>query len=89
VLDLHGKPIAGAELDVWQAAADGFGNSGWAYDRGLMLSMLDDEESLAEALRLGEPPVIAVVRDGRTLLDCRTLSDPDVDQVAAAVRAAR
>lgn len=23
VLDLHGKPIAGAELDVWQAAADG------------------------------------------------------------------
>ena len=23
VLDLHGKPIVGAELDVWQAAADG------------------------------------------------------------------
>ena len=23
VLDLHGKPISGAELDVWQAAADG------------------------------------------------------------------
>jgi len=23
VMDLHGKPIAGAELDVWQAAADG------------------------------------------------------------------
>lgn len=23
VLDVHGKPIAGAELDVWQAAADG------------------------------------------------------------------
>jgi protocatechuate 3,4-dioxygenase beta subunit len=23
VLDLHGKPIAGAELDVWQTAADG------------------------------------------------------------------
>ena len=32
------------------------------------------EEELAEPLRLGEPPVIAVVRDGRTLLDCRTLS---------------
>src|SRR4249919_2162352 len=31
------------------------------------------EEELAELLRLGEPPVIAVVRDGRTLLDCRTL----------------
>ena len=47
------------------------------------------EESLAEPLRLGEPPVIAVVRDGRTLLDCRTLSDAEVEQVAAAVRSAR
>jgi L-seryl-tRNA(Ser) seleniumtransferase len=47
------------------------------------------EESLAELLRLGEPPVIAVVRDGSTLLDCRTLSDAEVEQVAAAVRAAR
>ena len=47
------------------------------------------EESLAEPLRLGEPPVIAIVRDGRTLLDCRTLTDAEVDQVAAAVLAAR
>ena len=47
------------------------------------------EESLAEPLRLGEPPVIAVVRDGRTLLDCRTLTDPEVDEVAAAVLLAR
>ena len=47
------------------------------------------EEELADALRLGEPPVIAVVRDGRTLLDCRTLSDGDVDEVAAAVVRAR
>jgi L-seryl-tRNA(Ser) seleniumtransferase len=47
------------------------------------------EEALAEALRLGEPPVIAVVRDGRTLLDCRTLTDAEIDEVAATVRAAR
>jgi len=47
------------------------------------------EESLAEPLRLGEPPVIAVVRDGRTLLDCRTLTDAEIDEVAAAVLAAR
>ena len=47
------------------------------------------EESLADALRVGDPPVIALVRDGRTLLDCRTLTDADVDEVAAAVRAAR
>ena len=47
------------------------------------------EEALAEQLRVGEPPVVAVVRDGRTLLDCRTLTGAEVDEVAAAVRAAR
>ena len=47
------------------------------------------EEQLAEPLRLGTPPVIGVVRDGRTLLDCRTLTDADVDEVAQAVVAAR
>jgi L-seryl-tRNA(Ser) seleniumtransferase len=47
------------------------------------------EEGLAERLRLGEPPVVALVRDGRTLLDCRTLADAEVDEVAAAVQAAR
>ena len=44
------------------------------------------EEGLAEPLRLGEPPVVALVRDGRTLLDCRTLTDAEIDEVAAAVR---
>jgi hypothetical protein len=47
------------------------------------------EESLAAPLRVGEPAVVAVVRDGRTLLDCRTLSDAEVDEVAAAVMRAR
>jgi L-seryl-tRNA(Ser) seleniumtransferase len=47
------------------------------------------EEALAEPLRHGDPPVVAVVRDGRTLLDCRTLSDAELDEVAAAVAAAR
>jgi L-seryl-tRNA(Ser) seleniumtransferase len=47
------------------------------------------EESLAEALRAGEPPVIGIVRDGRLLLDCRTLRDDEVDEVAEAVRACR
>jgi len=47
------------------------------------------EESLAEPLRLGDSPVISLVRDGRTLLDCRTLTDAEIDEVAGAVRAAR
>jgi L-seryl-tRNA(Ser) seleniumtransferase len=47
------------------------------------------EEGLAAALRTADPPVIGVVRDGRTLLDCRTLADAEVDEVAAAVIAVR
>ena len=47
------------------------------------------DESLAAPLRAGDPPVIGIVRDGRLLLDCRTLSEADVDEAAAAVAAAR
>jgi L-seryl-tRNA(Ser) seleniumtransferase len=47
------------------------------------------EEELASPLRLGEPPVIGIVRDGRLLLDCRTLTDAEVTEVAAAVVSAR
>jgi L-seryl-tRNA(Ser) seleniumtransferase len=47
------------------------------------------EEELFEPLRLGEPPVVGIVRDGRLLLDVRALSDSEVDEVAAAVVAAR
>jgi L-seryl-tRNA(Ser) seleniumtransferase len=47
------------------------------------------EEGLARPLRLGDPPVVGIVRDGRLLLDCRTLTDDDVEEVARAVTAAR
>jgi L-seryl-tRNA(Ser) seleniumtransferase len=47
------------------------------------------EEELAAKLRAGDPPVVSVVRDGQTLLDCRTVNDDEVDELAAAVRTAR
>jgi L-seryl-tRNA(Ser) seleniumtransferase len=47
------------------------------------------DEELAVPLRLADPPVVGIVRDGRLLLDCRTLGDEEVDQVAAAVHACR
>ena len=47
------------------------------------------EEELAAPLRAGEPPVVGVVRDGRLLLDCRTLSGAEAEEVAAAVSTAR
>jgi L-seryl-tRNA(Ser) seleniumtransferase len=43
------------------------------------------DESLAAPLRRGEPPVIGIIRDGKLLLDCRTLADDEVDEVAAVV----
>src|SRR5712692_10513111 len=47
------------------------------------------EEGLAAPLRAGEPPIVGIVRDGRLLLDCRTLRDDELDEVSAAVAAAR
>jgi L-seryl-tRNA(Ser) seleniumtransferase len=47
------------------------------------------EPELAAPLRRSEPPVVALVRADRTLLDCRTIADDDVELVAAAVAAAR
>lgn len=36
----------------WRGAADAFGEVGWTYDRALMLSLLDDEQALREALEI-------------------------------------
>ena len=47
------------------------------------------EEDLAAPLRVGDPPVVGIVRDGKLLLDCRTLTDEEVDEVAGTVRACR
>jgi L-seryl-tRNA(Ser) seleniumtransferase len=47
------------------------------------------EEELATPLRVGEPPVVGIVRDGRLLLDCRTLTDAEADEAAAAIAVAR
>jgi len=46
-------------------------------------------EELAANLRACDPPVIALVRDGRTLLDCRTLADDEIEEVAEAIRRCR
>jgi len=47
------------------------------------------EENLAEPLRRGDPPVIGIVRDGVLLLDCRTLTDDEVELAARTVNECR
>ncbi len=50
-VELPGSPPLDAILrHDWRGAAEAFGEVGWAYDRALMLSLLDDEEPLAEAI---------------------------------------
>jgi L-seryl-tRNA(Ser) seleniumtransferase len=47
------------------------------------------EDALAASLRAGDPPVVGIVRDGRLLLDCLTLTDAEAEEAAAAVGRAR
>jgi L-seryl-tRNA(Ser) seleniumtransferase len=68
-----GGSLPGQELRSWAVALA---------PRGLSV------DELAARLRTGEPPVIGRVHHGRLLLDARTVSDDEVRQVAAALRAA-
>ena len=49
----------------WLGAADAYGEAGWEYDRALMLSLLEDEDALVQAIdiarRLGAEPLTARV----------------------------
>ena len=45
-------------------------------------------DELAARLRAGDPPVVGRIDEGRFLLDPRTLTDQEAEQVAAAVGAA-
>jgi DNA-binding NarL/FixJ family response regulator len=56
----------------WQRAAFDFGEVGWTYDRALMLSLLDEEDALMEALEIArglgaEPLTRRVARRMREL----------------------
>jgi len=68
-----GSPVYWAmQRTDWQAAADALGEIGWTYDRALMLSLLDDEEALAEGIaiarELGAAPLVArIARQMRDL----------------------
>jgi L-seryl-tRNA(Ser) seleniumtransferase len=47
-----------------------------------------DAAALAAALRLGEPPLVARIADGRVLVDPRTLADDEIASAIAAIREA-
>ena len=47
------------------------------------------EDELSAPLRAADPPVVGIVRDGRLLLDCRTIAEAEVEEIANAVRLCR
>ena len=87
--------VAGVEFDVdgpksaphaamarrdWRGAAEAFGAVGWTYDRALMLSLLDDEEALLEAIEiargLGAEPLTRRVTERLRELGIRVPQGP-------------
>jgi L-seryl-tRNA(Ser) seleniumtransferase len=72
-------------------AADAFVGGGAAPEEpvpGIAVALPGDPDLLAR-LRCGEPPVVGYLRDGRLLLDLRTVAPADDPLLVAAVRAAR
>jgi L-seryl-tRNA(Ser) seleniumtransferase len=55
---------------------------------GEAVAVAGDEDTLRR-LRLGEPAVVAYLREGRVLLDLRTVAPADDGALAVAVCAAR
>ncbi|HEX5758524.1 MAG TPA: L-seryl-tRNA(Sec) selenium transferase, partial [Thermoanaerobaculia bacterium] len=49
---------------------------------------LPGDDALLRRLRAGEPPVVGYLREGRLLLDLRTVDPEDDPLLVAAVRAA-
>jgi L-seryl-tRNA(Ser) seleniumtransferase len=77
----------GGEVTV----VDGYLGGGSAPQAGIPAEAvtLPPDDALLRRLRIGEPPVVAYQRDGRLVLDLRTI-DPDDDRsLVVAVRAAR
>ena len=56
--------------------------------RVLAIAPAHGAEALAARLRLGSPPVVGRIHDGRLLIDMLTVSDAEVDELAKAVRSA-
>jgi predicted ATPase/DNA-binding CsgD family transcriptional regulator len=79
-LEAGDGPYAAMLRRDWAGAADAFGEAGWEYDRALMLSLLEDEGSLVEAIeiarRLGAEPLTKRVTERLRELGLRVPAGP-------------
>ena len=78
--DRGSGPYAAMRRREWRAAAAAFGELGWGHDRALMLSLIDDEEALGEALEtarlLGAVPLTRRVSERMRELGMRVPQGP-------------
>ena len=78
--DRGSGPYAAMRRREWRAAAAAFGELGWSHDRALMLSLIDDEEALGEALEtarlLGAVPLTRRVSERMRELGMRVPQGP-------------
>ena len=89
----HGRRVrsAAAALGADTAIVLGYLGGGSAPEQGIPAEAVvlpQDDEMLAR-LRLGEPPVVAYQKDGRLVLDLRTVDPSDDAELIAAVARAR
>jgi L-seryl-tRNA(Ser) seleniumtransferase len=82
---------AAAALGAEIGSGEAFLGGGSAPERPIpgQVLWLPEEPALVEALRRGDPPVVASLRQGRIVLDLRTIAAKDDDALIAAVHRAR
>jgi L-seryl-tRNA(Ser) seleniumtransferase len=91
--DAHGRRVrsAAAALGADTAIVLGYLGGGSAPEQGIPAEavVLPQDDALLARLRLGEPPVVAYQKDGRLVLDLRTVDPSDDGELIAAVTRAR
>jgi L-seryl-tRNA(Ser) seleniumtransferase len=91
--EAHGRRVraAAAALRGEVAVVLGYLGGGSAPEQGIPgeAVVLPQDDALLQRLREGEPPVVAYQKDGRLVLDLRTIDPADDASLIAAVAAAR
>jgi L-seryl-tRNA(Ser) seleniumtransferase len=91
--ETHGRRVreAAAAIGGEVAVVDGYLGGGSAPQAGIPAEAvaLPQDEGVLRRLRSGSPPVVAYQKDGRLVLDLRTIDPGDDLALIAAVRAAR
>ncbi|MFB3785235.1 MAG: L-seryl-tRNA(Sec) selenium transferase [bacterium] len=84
------SPFIPGEVIAGESACGGGSLPDWKLKTALLALRHEafSAGDLARRLRMGDPPVVAVVRGGRVCIDVRTLLEGDDERIAAAVQRA-